>query len=401
MARIFPQRTMHTGDASKKVAAKLFMDPQQLKQRLASSAFAFRGYNITNLGRSNEFLAHPMYGPIVRDCLRKASVVCSDVTGRRVNLVDRVRRRRQTTLRSYPDALALVMAMEQAHLLLLAEYFDIEMKGAKFAMGFSLGEISAVALSGMFDLHEAMLVPLSLAQDCAELASEVSLGVLFSRGRTLPSDQIKLMCLQINQAGQGVIGISTYLSPNSLLLMGQGNTLSRFKEAMTDLPDHVSLRKNSNVFPPLHTPIVRQRNIPDRAAVLMHTLGGGFTAPEPPVLSLVTGRCSYDQYNARETLRDWTDHPQLLWDAIYETLRSGVDTIIHVGPEPNIIPATYKRLHDNVEAETKGRIGMRALTAVVHHPWIQLLLPQRSALLRAPLIDHVVLDDWLLAQHPA
>lgn len=377
------------------------MDPQQLKDRLSSAAFAFRGYNITNLGRSSEFLAHPMYGAIVRQCLRQASVVCSEITGRRVNLVDRVRCRRETTLKTYADALALVMAMEQAHMLLLAEYFDIEMMEAKFAMGFSLGEITAVALSGMVDLHDAMRVPLSLAQDCAELAADVSLGVLFSRGRVLPIDQVRKMCLQINQTGHGVIGISAQLSPNSLLLMGQGKTLDRFKEGMTDLPDHASLRKNSKRFPPLHTPIVWQRNVPNRAAVMMHTLKGGFTIPEPPVLSLVTGSCSYNEYNARETLRDWTDHPQLLWDVIYETLRSGVDTVIHVGPEPNIIPATYKRLHDNVEAETKGRIGMRALTAVVHHPWIKLLLPQRTALLRAPLIEHVVLEDWLLAQHPA
>ncbi len=377
------------------------MDPQQLKDRLSSAVFAFRGYNITNLGRSPEFLAHPMYGAIVRECLRQASVVCSEITGRRINLVDRVRRQRETTLRTYADAVALVMAMEQAHMLLLAEYFDIEMMDAKFAMGFSLGEITAVALSGVVDLHDAMRVPLSLAQDCAELAADVSLGVLFSRGRALPIDQVRKMCLQINQAGQGVIGISTHLSPNSLLMMGQGKTLGRFKERLNELPDQVHFRKNSNRFPPLHTPIVWQRNVPNRAAVMMHTLKGGFTLPQPPVLSLVTGRCSYNEYNARETLRDWTDHPQLLWDVIYETLRSGVDTVIHVGPEPNIIPATYKRLHDNVEAETKGRIGMRALKAVVHHPWIKLLLPERAALLRAPLIEHVVLEDWLLAQHPA
>lgn len=377
------------------------MDPQQLKGRLASAAFSFRGYNITNLGRSHEFLVHPMYGAVVRECLRQASVVCSEVTGRRVNLVDRVRRRRETTLRSYPDALALVMAMEQAHMLLLAEHFDIEIRDAKFAMGFSLGEITAVALSGMVDLHDAMQVPLSLAEDSAELAADVSLGVLFSRGHALSIDRVRKTCLQINQAGQGVIGISAHLSPNSLLLIGQRKTLDRFKEIMTDLSDHVNLRKTSNRFPPLHTPIVWQRNVPDRAAVMMHTLKGGFTNPKPPVLSLVTGACSYNEYNVRATLRDWTDHPQLLWDVIYETLRSGVDTVIHVGPEPNIIPATYKRLRDNVEAETKGRIGMRALTSVVHHPWIKLLLPERAALLRAPLIEHVVLEDWLLAQHPA
>ena len=67
-----------------------------------------------------------------------------------------------------------------------------------------------------------------------------------------------------------------------------------------------------------------------------------------------------------------------------------------MGPEPNIIPATYSRLRDNVEAETSGSIRMRALTAVVQHPWIKPLLSDRTALLRAPLIEQVILEDWLL-----
>ena len=29
------------------------------------AAFAFRGYNVTNLGRTPELLEHPAYGPIV------------------------------------------------------------------------------------------------------------------------------------------------------------------------------------------------------------------------------------------------------------------------------------------------------------------------------------------------
>jgi [acyl-carrier-protein] S-malonyltransferase len=82
-------------------------------------------------------------------------------------------------------------------------------------------------------------------------------------------------------------------------------------------------------------------------------------------------------------------------------LTRGIETVVHVGPEPNIIPATYKRLRDNIEMETKGSIGMRAITAAVRRSWIQALLPERSALLRAPMVQKVNLEDWLLEQHPA
>jgi [acyl-carrier-protein] S-malonyltransferase len=376
-----------------------FMDPSQLKAGLSTSAFAFRGYNTTNLGRSFDLLRHSDYGPIVRDCLKKASDVCSDVTSKRVDLIGRVRRQRQTTLRTYSEAIGLILAMEQAHIKILRECFDIDIKAAQMCFGFSLGEISAIAAAGVVDLYDAMRVPVALANDCAELAKDVTLVVLFSRGRILPVEDVNKLCQQINQEGRGVIDVSAHLSPNSFLMMGQGDTIDRFKKRMTDvLPAQSNLRKNDQRFPPLHTSITWQRAIPNRAALLMQTLPGALSPPLPPVLSLVSGQLSYNRNNAREILHQWVDHPQRLWDAVYATLKQGVETVIHVGPEPNIIPATYKRLRDNVEAETKGSVGMRALKAVVQHGWLKPLLPQRAALLRSPQIKQIVLEDWLLEQ---
>ena len=48
-----------------------------LLDRLGFTAFAFRGYNTTNLGRTTELLAHPAYGPIVERYLVEASAICS------------------------------------------------------------------------------------------------------------------------------------------------------------------------------------------------------------------------------------------------------------------------------------------------------------------------------------
>ena len=92
------------------------MNPEQLKKQMADAAFAFRGYNVTNLGRSTELLSHTAYGPIVQSCLREAGNVCSDVISKKVDLVARVHNHRATTLRTYSEAIALVMAMEKAQL---------------------------------------------------------------------------------------------------------------------------------------------------------------------------------------------------------------------------------------------------------------------------------------------
>jgi [acyl-carrier-protein] S-malonyltransferase len=127
---------------------------------------------------------------------------------------------------------------------------------------------------------------------------------------------------------------------------------------------------------------------------------GGLQPPCPPVFSLVTGDVSYDDFHARDILRDWADHPQRLWDAVYATLAGGITTVIHVGPAPNVIPATFHRLGENIRQQTAGRslgkMGMRAAAGLARRPWLSALLPSRAALLRAPLLKHVILEDWLL-----
>jgi hypothetical protein len=59
-------------------------------------------------------------------------------------------------------------------------------------------------------------------------------------------------------------------------------------------------------------------------------------------------------------------------------------------------------LADNVRGQLNGRtiggFGLRAMSRAVRRPWLSRLLPSRSALLRAPLIEQINLEDWLLAQ---
>lgn len=377
------------------------MDALEFQLRMPRVALAFRGYNVTNLGRSADLLAHPVYGPVVRESLAHASEVTSAIIGRGVDLVRRVELREETTLDTYADAVALILAMEQAQLQCLEQFHPVRYRDARMSFGFSLGEIAAVAASGVIEWDDALRIPLSLANDCAELARDVSLGVLFSRGRMIPINVVKLLCLEVNQEGRGVVGMSAKLSPNSILLMGQQDTLDRFKDRMRDvLPEQTNLRKNSNVFPPMHTPIVWERAIPNRAGVLMHSIRGPFAPPDPPVFSLVTSHMDYNALTARDILQRWTDHPQMLWDAVQASLSEGIELVVHLGPEPNLIPATYKRVSDNVETATKARIGLRAVQAVMRQSWLSPLLPEGAALLRAPLVQHLILEDWLLENSP-
>jgi [acyl-carrier-protein] S-malonyltransferase len=377
-----------------------------LGKTIANTALAFRGYNVTNLGRSAELLAQQAYRTIVVAELERFGSLCEEYIKKPVDLVKWIQTSNEPTLEDYEEAISLVVAIEVAQMRLLHEVHHVDTSRAKMAFGYSLGELTAVSFGGMFALDDMMRVPLAMAKDCVALAANATMGILFSRGPTIDENQVSRLCQQITGEGHGTIGVSAILSPNTYLLIGQDNTVVRFGEVMHDLlPQRVHLRLNDYRWPPMHTPIVRQKHVPDRASVMMESLPGGLTPACPPVFSLVTGKMSYNDHSARDVLREWVDHPQRLWSAIDKTLSIGVDTVIHVGPGPNVIPATFHRLCENVLEQTAGNslssMGMRAVSGLARRPWLAAMLPANAALLRAPYVKHVNLEDWLLENLPA
>jgi [acyl-carrier-protein] S-malonyltransferase len=371
-----------------------------LDEGLRTTAFVFRGYNTTNLGRTPELLEHAVYGPIVEESLRQGSEIFSRVTGRQADLVGRIRRRAETRdLSTYAEDIALIVSVSLAQVRILEKVHSVPMQEARLAFGYSLGEASALIAAGTFGL-DLLRVPIALADDCVELARDVTMGVLFSRGSALDGDAIQRLCIDINQKGDGVVGVSTILSPNCSLLLGQRGTIDQFQAQLRDrFPAGVSLRKNPHRWPPLHTPITWQRAIPNRAAVMLHSIPGGFEAPPLPILSGATAQ-AYSAQNCRDLLHKWVDHPQQLWEQIVQVLSAGVRTVVHVGPEPNLVLATFKRLSDGVLGQMTGHsaisIGRRFVSQIARRPWLAHLLPSAAILLRAPIIRHITLEDWLL-----
>jgi [acyl-carrier-protein] S-malonyltransferase len=375
-----------------------------LPEQIEKTAFAFRGYNITNLGKTPELLEHPAFGAIVEQYLKTGSEICSEAIGHKVNLLRRVRHRERGTLRTYAQSLAMIVAMELAQLKLLDEFFGIQHDKAQLIFGYSLGEITAVIAGGLFDMAAALTPILVLAGDAAQLAHGCRMGIVFSRGPAIDLNAVKKLCLEISNRGKGVIDVSSYLSPNTLLLIGQGGTINRFKRTMHQtLPTTVHLRPNRHRWPPMHTQITWQKNIPNRAGVMLATAPGGFVSPAPTILSGVTGGLDYTELNSRDILMRWIDHPQQVWDVVDRTLALGVERVIHVGPEPNIFPATFTRLSNNIAAQLSGTsitsLGLRAVSRVVRNrPWLTNLMSSDATLLRAPFVEQIILEDWLLEQ---
>ena len=79
---------------------------------LATTAFAFRGYNITNLGRTADLLADERYCDVLTRYLEHASAVATEVIGRPVDLAARIVRREEPALSQYAEAIALIIAVD-------------------------------------------------------------------------------------------------------------------------------------------------------------------------------------------------------------------------------------------------------------------------------------------------
>jgi [acyl-carrier-protein] S-malonyltransferase len=375
----------------------------ELREGIGTAAFAFRGYDQTNLGRSPELLAHPVFGPIVRPVLDHISQVAAQALKRPVNLAARIEAQEATSLDSFAEDVATIVAMELAQLTILEKVFEVPVREARLSFGYSIGELTAMVIGGVFTVEQILPIPLEFAADCAALARDATLGVLFSRGAILHPDDVERLCMAVSSQGAGLVGPSAFLSPNTVLVIGQGDTLDRLGTLMSEyLPPKTNLRRKPHQWPPLHTPLVWQKNIPNRTAMAFYHAQGGLQKPKPTILSCVTGSASYDELNSRDLLIRWVDHPQRLWDVIYETLGSGIDLVVHVGPAPNLVPATFERIANNVLKQMGNRyvkaLGRGVASSLNQHAWLARLLPSKAALLRAPFIAHVVLEDWLLAQ---
>src|SRR3954470_22469446 len=183
--------------------------PNSLQTKIGTSAFAFRGYNTTNLGRTPELLSHPAYGKTIRRYLKRGSEICEEIVRRPVDLTAATLEKREYGLDRYAEAVAMIVAADLAQVELLEEFHGVRFREAKLAFGYSLGELSAVACAGVFSLADVLSVPVAMAADCAALASNVTMGVLFSRGPAIDEQDVNRLCRLITSEGHGTIAMSS------------------------------------------------------------------------------------------------------------------------------------------------------------------------------------------------
>jgi len=256
--------------------------PDDLKKQITTAVFAFRGYDVTNYGRGPELLEHRVYGPVVQALLDRASVVCGEVLKAKVDLAARVRTREASTLETFVEDTATIVAMELAQVQLLEQFFDVPVHEAPLSFGHSIGELSALVLGRVYEMEQLLPIPLALAHDCVDLTADTTLGILSSPSGVLEAEYVQRLCAAISSRGHGLVGPSTYLSPYQVLLLGQGDTLDLLQAEMRQyLPTAVTLRRRPNHWPPLHTPWCGSGACPTAPPWRCITPAAGTASPSP------------------------------------------------------------------------------------------------------------------------
>ena len=331
--------------------------PADLARRIGTAAFAFRGYDVANLGRSPELLDHPAYGPVVAEVLDEASEVCSEAVGPGSTSPPGsgpARRRRWTASRRTSRRSS---RWSCAQVRLLEEFFEVPVRQARLSFGYSIGELSALIVGGVYALEQILPIPLAGAATAPSWPPTPRWASSSPEGPVLPTQDVERLCSAISSQGHGLIGPSAYLSPNTVLLLGQGDTLDRLEAAMGEFLPEQGHRSGAT------------RTTGRRCTRRWSGSGTSRTGRRWPSTTSTGGcgsrrrRCSRasparpatTSSNSRDLLIRWTDHPQRLWDVIYETLAAGIDLVVHVGPEPNLIPATFERLSNNVLKQMGSR----------------------------------------------
>lgn len=166
-------------------------------------AVAFRGYNVNNNGKTHELLEHPLLKHRLRERLDQASKICREVLGIEIDWYDRISQGVPSSLETYSEELAMIVAVELAHwdalLELLGEPGESRIR---LVNGYSLGEVTATIVCGLMSYEEALTPILKLSQDAMLMAPDITMGIVFSRGPSISLELIRQKCEEITSRGK-------------------------------------------------------------------------------------------------------------------------------------------------------------------------------------------------------
>ncbi len=186
-------------------------------------------------------------------------------------------------------------------------------------LGFSLGQISALAVSGMLSDAETFALVAKRASLMAE-AAKARPGVMSALLKATP-EEVEHIC---NEAAAGqVLVAANFNSPGQIVISGEVEAVERAEAAWADGGKRFARLATSGAF---HSPLMRE------AADGLDAYLSGVTFNEPtiPVICNTDAR-PMDAASARARLVAHLTHPVLFQQSVEKLAGAGIDCFAEVG----------------------------------------------------------------------
>jgi [acyl-carrier-protein] S-malonyltransferase len=186
----------------------------------------------------------------------------------------------------------------------------IEGQELALAMGLSIGEITALAIGGVFDFKTAVKI-VQKRGDFIQEACEITNGDMVSvLGATI--DSVKKLCSLCG------VEISNINGPGQVVLSGEKEKIQRAIEIAGEITGGKTV--TLNVAGAFHSSLMEPAR--DRFAVFLKKIK--FQTPKVPIISNVTGEIMHDPAQIKALLIQQIVSPVQWWDCMKGAKRAGV-----------------------------------------------------------------------------
>ena len=260
--------------------------------------------------------------------------------------------------RRSPHDVAMIVAMEIAQIALLEEFFGVPVREARLSFGYSIGELTRPGRRRRLHDRPAPARPAGAGRRRRRARPRRDDGRPLHQGPRAAAEDVERLCLAVSSEGRGLIGPSAFLSPNTALLLGQGDTLDRLEA------------HDARVLPRARSCSGASRTGGRRCTRPWSGSGTSPTGPPSPCTgSRAAGQPVAPGHLVRHRRGELRrpqqpraprplDRRARNGSGTSSTRRSppGVEVVVHVGPAPNLIPATFARLGNNVSRQLDEQV---------------------------------------------
>jgi [acyl-carrier-protein] S-malonyltransferase len=210
------------------------------------------------------------------------------------------------------------------------------------AMGLSIGEVTALAIAGVFDFKAGVRI-VQKRGDCIQEACEITSGSMVSiLGTTY--DSVKKLCNLYE------LEMSNINGPGQVVLAGEKEKIARAIEVATEVTGGKAVPLN--VAGAFHSSLMEPAR--ERFAIFLKKIK--FKAPRIPVVSNVTGLIMKDPKEIKELLIRQITSPVQWWDCMKTAKRENVHYFYECGAGKTLA-SMAKRIDSEFQVLPFGEYG--------------------------------------------